>query len=117
MQTGEIKCWLTDKGFGFITSDEGGDVFVHRKALPRGLQELERGVRVSYEVASTDRGLQAQRVQVDGHRAGPPPARSYPDRKRPDVLSQDQFLEEVNTLRDVLPSGFLSWARNHGWVR
>jgi CspA family cold shock protein len=56
MKTGTIKFFDTAKGFGFIRPDEPGqaDVYLHRSALEwAGIQTLERGDRVSYEVRTS----------------------------------------------------------------
>jgi cold shock protein len=57
MPTGKVKWFNSQKGFGFIQSDNGGpDVFVHISALERaGLSGLNDGQKVSFEVA-TERG-------------------------------------------------------------
>ncbi len=56
MPSGTVKKWMEDKGFGFITPDDGSgeDVFVHMKAL-NGAEWLEVGAQVEYEVAWDDR--------------------------------------------------------------
>jgi CspA family cold shock protein len=60
MATGTVKWFNTQKGFGFIQPDDGGkDVFVHISAVQRaGLQTLNEGQKVSFEVA-TERGKAA----------------------------------------------------------
>ncbi|WP_418275713.1 cold-shock protein [Isoptericola jiangsuensis] len=74
--------WYDDvKGFGFIAPDAGGDdVFVHVKALGRGLTELDEGARVTYDVVAGDKGPNARNVQVVGGSRG---ARGGADRGRP----------------------------------
>ena len=62
---GTVAWFEADKGFGFITPDSGdADVFVHVKALGRGLTELREGDRVAYEVADSERGPQARDVRL-----------------------------------------------------
>src|SRR6478672_8696128 len=56
--TGRVKWYEKDKGFGFLTSDDGGDVFVHKAALPSGVDELKAGQRVEFGVADGRKGAQ-----------------------------------------------------------
>jgi Cold shock proteins len=63
--TGKVKFFNAEKGFGFLSNDEGDDdVFVHRDALPDGLTELKSGTRVEYGVVSGRKGNQAMQVRV-----------------------------------------------------
>ena len=64
MTEGTVK-WFNDrKGFGFISQDDGEDVFVHFSAIDMpGFKKLEEGERVSFEVEEGDRGLQAKNVR------------------------------------------------------
>ncbi|HXH93099.1 MAG TPA: cold-shock protein [Thermoanaerobaculia bacterium] len=64
-QTGTVK-WFNDaKGFGFITSEKGEDVFVHFSAIQgNGFRSLAEGAQVEFEVTQGPKGLQAQNVFV-----------------------------------------------------
>ncbi|MEO9140078.1 MAG: cold shock domain-containing protein [Jatrophihabitans sp.] len=64
MPTGKVKFFNSDKGFGFLSNDEGEDVFVHRDALPDGMQEIKPGARVEYGVVSGRKGSQAMQVRL-----------------------------------------------------
>jgi CspA family cold shock protein len=64
-QTGTVK-WFNDaKGFGFITTEDGQDVFVHFSAInAAGFRSLPEGASVEFEVTSGPKGLQASNVSV-----------------------------------------------------
>jgi CspA family cold shock protein len=63
MQKGKVKWFNADKGVGFITGNDGKDVFVHFKSIiGDGYRSLEDGQEVEYEVEETDKGLQARNV-------------------------------------------------------
>ena len=64
MPTGKVKFFNAEKGFGFLSNDEGDDVFVHRDALPNGMTELKAGTRVEYGIVSGRKGNQAMQVRV-----------------------------------------------------
>ena len=60
MVTGKVKWFNAEKGYGFITTDEGKDVFVHYSAIQiDGFKTLDDGDAVSFEVVQSDRGEQA----------------------------------------------------------
>jgi cold shock protein len=65
MPTGTVKWFSDEKGFGFITPDDGSqDVFVHHSAIVGdGYRSLEEGAKVSYETESGDKGPRAANVQ------------------------------------------------------
>ena len=66
MNTGTVKWFNAEKGFGFISNDEGGDdIFVHFSAIQaEGFKTLSEGQHVSFVVLEGTRGLQATQVNV-----------------------------------------------------
>ncbi|MDQ1619758.1 MAG: cold shock protein [Actinomycetota bacterium] len=64
MPTGKVKWYDTEKGFGFLTRDDGGDVFVHRDALPQGVETLKPGSRVEFGIVDGRRGEQALTLKL-----------------------------------------------------
>jgi CspA family cold shock protein len=62
--TGRVKWYEKDKGFGFLTSDDGGDVFVHKAALPSGVEELRAGQRVEFGIVDSRKGAQALSLKL-----------------------------------------------------
>lgn len=64
MPTGRVKWYDGDKGFGFVSDDEGGDVFLHANALPAEISTIKAGTRVEFGVAQGRRGIQAMQVKL-----------------------------------------------------
>ncbi|HWJ80139.1 MAG TPA: cold-shock protein [Niallia sp.] len=63
MNTGKVKWFNAEKGFGFIESSEGQDVFVHFSAIQtEGFKTLEEGQEVTFEIVEGNRGPQASNV-------------------------------------------------------
>lgn len=62
---GSVKWFNVTKGFGFITRDQGDDVFVHFRSIRgTGHRSLSEGQRVKFEVVESDKGLQAEDVSI-----------------------------------------------------
>ena len=65
--TGTVKWFNGSKGYGFITREEGEDVFVHYSAIEgQGFRNLEEGQTVEFTVEQGQKGLQATNVTVVG---------------------------------------------------
>ncbi len=64
MPTGKVKWYASEKGFGFIETDEGEDVYVPSSALPAGVTTLKNGARVEFGVAEGKRGKQALAIKL-----------------------------------------------------
>jgi CspA family cold shock protein len=80
--TGKVKWYDADKGFGFLTRDDGGEVFVHSTALTSSGTTLRAGQRVEFGVAEGRRGTQALQVRV----LEAPPSVVKASRKDPDEM-------------------------------
>jgi cold shock protein len=98
--TGKVKWYDTEKGFGFLSKDEGGDVFVHSSALPGGVDALKPGQRVEFGVAEGRRGEQALSVRV----LDPTPSVAAAQRKKPDDMVT--IVEDLIKLLDGLSNSY-----------
>jgi CspA family cold shock protein len=66
-ETGTVKWFNGSKGYGFITREEGADVFVHFSEIQgEGFRNLEEGQKVEFNVEQGQKGLQATKVTVVG---------------------------------------------------
>ncbi|EAE3054895.1 cold-shock protein [Listeria monocytogenes] len=64
MQNGKVKWFNNEKGYGFIESDGGEDIFIHFTAIQGdGYKSLEEGQAVTFEVVEGNRGAQAANVE------------------------------------------------------
>jgi CspA family cold shock protein len=77
--TGKVKWYDAEKGFGFLSKDEGGDVYVRNDALPSGVATLKPGTRVEFGLVQGRKGDQALQVRL----LDPPPSVSKATRKKP----------------------------------
>jgi CspA family cold shock protein len=87
--TGKVKWYDVEKGFGFLSKDEGGDVYVRSSALPEGVATLKPGTRVEFGIAQGRKGDQALQVRL----LDAPPSLSKAQRKKP--------AEMVNIVEDL----------------
>lgn len=63
--TGTVKWFNSEKGFGFITTEEGNDVFAHFSQIQKeGFKTLEEGQKVSFEVVQGPKGPQAEKIEI-----------------------------------------------------
>ncbi|WP_059006095.1 cold-shock protein [Streptomyces specialis] len=94
MPTGKVKWFNSEKGFGFLSRDDGGDVFVHSSALPSGVDVLKPGQRVEFGVVAGQRGDQALSVTL----LDPVPSVAAAQRRKPDELAS--IVQDLTTLLD-----------------
>jgi CspA family cold shock protein len=62
--TGKVKWYDSEKGFGFLATEEGDEVFLHASALPAGVESVKPGTRLEFGVADGKRGPQALSVRL-----------------------------------------------------
>lgn len=79
MPTGKVKWYDAEKGFGFLSQDDGEDVYVRSTALPSGVETLKAGQRVEFGMAAGRRGPQALSLTL----IDPPPSVSKSRREGP----------------------------------
>lgn len=64
MPTGKVKWYDAEKGFGFLSREDGDDVYVRSSSLPEGITTLKAGTRVEFGILSGRKGEQAHQVRV-----------------------------------------------------
>ena len=100
MPTGKVKWYDVEKGFGFLSKDDGGDVYVRASALPEGVPGLKAGTRVEFGVAQGRKGDQALQVRI----LDAPPSVSKAMRKKPaDMVN---IVEDLIRLLEGLERGY-----------
>ncbi|MFF7331004.1 cold-shock protein [Streptomyces sp. NPDC090306] len=98
MPTGKVKWFNAEKGFGFLSRDDGDDVFVHSSVLPDGVDVLKPGQRVEFGVVAGQRGDQALSVTL----LEPAPSVAAAQRRKPDELAS--IVQDLTTvLENITP--------------
>ena len=104
MPTGKVKWYDAEKGFGFLSKDEGGDVYVRSDALPAGTGTLKAGTRVEFGIAQGRRGDQALQVRVLDAPASVARNQSQARRKKPEEMAP--IVEDLIRLLDGIGSSY-----------
>jgi cold shock protein len=100
--TGKVKWYDTEKGFGFLARDDGGEVFVHSSALPAGTTALAKGQRVEFGIVEGRKGAQALQVRL--LEAPPVVAAAKHSRKKPDEMIP--IIEDLMKLLDGISDAY-----------
>ncbi|MGU3652394.1 cold-shock protein [Mycolicibacterium sp. A43C] len=111
MPTGKVKWYDSEKGFGFLSQEEGEDVYVRSSALPSGVEGLKAGQKVEFGIAAGRRGPQALQVKL----IDPPPSLSRTRRETATVERKhtpDELHGMVGDLITLLESTIQPELRN-----
>ena len=104
MPTGKVKWYDADKGFGFLSKDEGGDVYVRSDALPSGTTTLKAGTRVEFGLVQGRKGDQALQVRVLDPVVSVSKSVSRANRKKPAEMVN--IIEDVYRLLEGVEEGY-----------
>ena len=88
--TGKVKWFDAEKGFGFLSQEDGPDVYVRADALPDGLTTIKNGTRVEFGIAQGRRGDQALQVRVLDAPASVSRNQRNAQRKKPEEMVTDR---------------------------
>ena len=86
MPTGKVKWYDAEKGFGFLSREDGDDVYVRSSSLPEGVTTLKAGTRVEFGILSGRRGEQAHQVKVLDATPSVTQNRRAAQRKKPEEM-------------------------------
>lgn len=100
MPVGKVKWYDSDKGFGFLSKEEGGDVYVRAEALPSGVTNLKPGQKVEFGVVEGRKGEQALQVRL----IDPPPSVVKAMRPKPEEMQV--VIEDLIKLLDRVGEGY-----------
>ncbi len=100
MPTGKVKWYDAEKGFGFLSQDEGGDVYVRAAALPEGTASLKAGTRVEFGIVQGRKGDQALQVRLLE------PAQSVSKAMRKKPAEMVNIIEDLYRLLEDIEKGY-----------
>ncbi len=101
MPVGKVRYYDAEKGFGFLSKDEGGeDVYVRASALPAGITTLKRGQKVEFGVVEGKKGEQALSVRL----LEQPTSLSKAQRKSPEQMAV--IVEDLIKMLDAIGNGY-----------
>ncbi|MEV7430417.1 MULTISPECIES: cold-shock protein [unclassified Nocardioides] len=98
MPTGKVKWFDAGKGFGFLSQEDGPDVYVHADALPEGITTVKPGTRVEFGIAQGRRGDQALKVRILDRPASVSRQQQAARRRRPEEMAP--IVEDLIRLLD-----------------
>lgn len=98
MPTGKVKWFDAEKGFGFLSQEDGPDVYVRAEALPEGTTALKAGTRVEFGIAQGRRGDQALQVRILDKQQSVSRNQRDAKRKKPDEMAP--IVEDLIRLLD-----------------
>ncbi|MEI2810424.1 MAG: cold-shock protein [Nocardioides sp.] len=104
MPTGKVKWFDPEKGFGFLSQEDGPDVYVHSDALPEGITTLKAGTRVEFGIAQGRRGDQALQVRVLDAPQSLVRSQSLAKKKKPEEMVA--IVEDLIRLLDGIGEGY-----------
>ncbi|GGO76690.1 MULTISPECIES: cold-shock protein [Nocardioides] len=104
MPSGKVKWFDAGKGFGFLSQEDGPDVYVHADALPEGMTTIKPGTRVEFGIAQGRRGDQALQVRVLDKPTSVSRSQSAARRRRPEEMAP--IVEDLIRLLDGVGEGY-----------
>jgi CspA family cold shock protein len=104
MPTGKVKWYDAEKGFGFLSQEEGEDVYVRSDALPAGVDSLKAGSRVEFGIVQGSRGDQALQVRLLDPVASVSKSQSQARRKDPEAMAV--IVEDLIKMLDKIGEGY-----------
>ncbi|MCW2848509.1 MAG: cold-shock DNA-binding protein family [Marmoricola sp.] len=104
MPTGKVKWYDAEKGFGFLSREDGDDVYVRSSSLPEGVATLKAGTRVEFGILSGRKGEQAHQVKVLDAPASVTANRREAQRKKPEEMVG--IVEDLIRLLEGVEEGY-----------
>ncbi len=104
MPTGQVKWYDAEKGFGFLSQDDGPDVYVRAEALPDGTTALKTGARVEFGIVQGRKGDQALQVRLLDPVTSVSKSQSKARRKSPEDMAV--IVENLIVLLDGIGEGY-----------